>query len=139
DVVALPPCRGADYHILYANNRPRGPDAGSVTASRRAWRRAKSAGGLASSPENLALPLLQEDPQFAFEVGELLEVLVHAGEPDVGDVVQPAKLGQDLDPHFRAGHQGAAAPELVLDPGRQLFDLLGGHGAVLDRLGHPRH
>src|SRR6184192_2407916 len=41
-----------------------------------------------------SLALLEQDAQLAFEVRELLEVLVHAGEPKVRHIVQAAQQGQ---------------------------------------------
>src|SRR5439155_24393623 len=44
--------------------------------------------------------LLEQDAQLAFEVRELLEVLVHAGESKVRHIIQAAQQGQDLDPYL---------------------------------------
>src|SRR5689334_13107288 len=86
--------------------------------------------------------LLQQQAELALEVGDLLEVLVDAGEAHVGDVVQLAQQRQHLETDLLRGHDGALPAELLLHLGGQLLDLLLGHRPVLDGLrdagGHLR-
>jgi hypothetical protein len=41
---------------------------------------------------------MKQVAEFTLEVADLLEVLVHAREPDVGHLVEPLKVGQHLEP-----------------------------------------
>src|SRR5918992_3018529 len=54
---------------------------------------------------------LQEQPQLPLEVGQLLEVLVHAGEPHVGDLVELRQLRQHLQADVLASDLGPLATD----------------------------
>src|SRR5437763_1206587 len=62
------------------------------------------------------LPLLEHHPQLPFEVGELLEVPVHAGEAHVRDVVDLLQLGEQVEADVLAGDLGALLAETELEP-----------------------
>src|SRR5438477_11736635 len=89
----------------------------------------------ASSPGTGAagLTLLQEQAQLPFEVRDLLEVLVDAGEPEVRHVVELPEGAERLQAHLLAGHERAAPAQLLLHARGELLHLLLGHRPVLDR------
>src|SRR5690625_4698054 len=51
--------------------------------------------GLAAAP-------LPQRRDLGFEVGQALEIAIHAGEPEVGDLVEIAQRGQDRQPDLVA-------------------------------------
>src|SRR5207244_12001980 len=73
--------------------------------------------GKTSGPRGPALgrlALLQQQAELALEVRDLLEILVDAGEPHVGHLVELLELGQDLEPDVLARDVGALAAPLRL-------------------------
>src|SRR5205823_1276767 len=84
------------------------------------------------------VPLLQQESELSLEVGQLLEVLVDAGEAQVGHVIELPEAAEHLDADLLGGDHWPLAPKLLLDPGGELRDLFPAHRAVLDRLGHAR-
>ena len=96
---------------------------GSDTTGLRATFRAGSLSPGASPIESwpargAAVAFLQQQAELALEVGDLLEVLVDAGESHVRDVVQLPEERQHLQPDLLRRHDGALAAELLLYLGR---------------------
>ncbi len=60
-----------------------------------------------------------------------IEVLVHARESQIGDVVDDAQLVEHRHPDACAGDGGAEQPHRVLDDGRDRFEPLLGDIASL--------
>src|SRR5437879_5802456 len=76
----------------------------------------KLQGGLPAGPGLGRGSLLQEHPELPLEVGDLLEVLVDAGVPDVRDLVELLQLREDLEPDLLAGDLGPLAAQAGLHP-----------------------
>src|SRR5919109_2537265 len=66
---------------------------------------------------------LQQRAQLPFEVGDLLEVLVDAGEPEIGDLVDVPELPEDLDADLLRGDLRPLPTEPLLDPVDELLHL----------------
>src|SRR5438874_7522369 len=70
--------------------------------------------GKTSGPRGSALgrlALLQQQPELALEVRDLLEVLVDAGEAHVGHLVELLELREHLEPDVLARDVGALAAQ----------------------------
>jgi len=70
------------------------------------------------------------------EIGGRVEVLVDAGEPEVGDLVEATEPLQDGQAELLARHFAAEQPELVFDLEGQVCDLVVVDGAPGRRDGH---
>ena len=70
------------------------------------------------------------------EVARLLETLVHAGETQIGDVVELLESLEDRDAHLLAGRLRRGDTQGVLHGLRQLLHLVVADGAVLARGPH---
>src|SRR4029079_11670520 len=84
--------------------------------------------------------LSEQGVHFALESLEILEALVDAGEPDVGDLVDAAELLHGERPDPRRGHLGdAGGAELGLDRVGGRFGGAVRNGPPGQRLAQPRH
>src|SRR5687768_592331 len=80
-----------------------------------------------------------ERSELAFEVPQLLEVLVDAGEPHVGHVVELLQALEHLEADLPGRDLGPLARQALLDPFREAFHLLLGDRPVREGLVDPGH
>src|ERR671937_403513 len=85
---------------------------------------------------SVRVALLSASPlgRLPLEVGDLLEVLVDAGEPEVGDLVEVPELSEDLDADLLGADLRSLPAEPLLDPVDELLHLEVGDRAVLGGL-----
>ncbi len=80
--------------------------------------------------------LLQQD-ELALEVGGGVEVLVDAGEAQVGDDIERAQPLEHLEAELGGGDLVALQARMILELDAELFDLLGADRSTLRGRGYP--
>src|SRR5262245_55290697 len=93
--------------------------------------------GTAQTLGLLAAQTFAEQLDLTVEVGGGVEVLVHAGESQVGDLVDRSELGEDEQADLRTGGLGPGEAHRVLDGLGDLLDLPGGDPPALRRRLEP--